>query len=73
MRANVFTNSTECPHCGAKCRSIWTRQITSLAREVMYDCPDCEFTFVAQIAPVRAIHPSNRPNPDVHIPVLRLA
>jgi len=67
----VFTNATACPHCGTRCESIRTRQISKLYREVVYRCrnPDCDFMFVASITPVHAVFPSKAPNPEIMIPI----
>lgn len=66
----AFRNGTHCPHCGTDCISIRSEPVTNLYREVTYKCrnPDCEFIFVASIAPVRTLLPSRTPNPEVHIP-----
>ncbi|WP_425486030.1 ogr/Delta-like zinc finger family protein [Azospirillum melinis] len=59
-----------CPHCGTRCDTVRTRQVTSLYREVVYRCrnADCEYLFIAGITPIREIWPSKCPNPEILIP-----
>lgn len=70
MPKTVFQNTTTCPHCGTRCESIRTRQITKLYREVVYLCKNdgCAFMFVASITPAYFVFPSKAPNPEVMIP-----
>ncbi|MGY0794282.1 ogr/Delta-like zinc finger family protein [Azospirillum argentinense] len=63
MRHQAFANGTNCPVCGTRCSSIRADQLTPQVREVTYLCrnPKCTCQFVASIAPVRVIMPSQLP------------
>ena len=66
----AFANSTRCPHCRSRCKSIRTRELSDLVREVHYQCLNeaCGFIFAAQIEVVRTVLRSLNPNPDVAVP-----
>lgn len=60
-----------CPHCGARTITRSSVQVTPTYREVRLNCDNdaCGHTMVAEIAIVRTIRPSLRPNPAVTLPV----
>lgn len=64
-------NITACPHCGAKCNTVKSYQVSPLFREVTYVCTNdaCKHIFVAGIEPLRTISPSMKPNPAISLPV----
>jgi C4-type Zn-finger protein len=66
----THANATDCPHCGSKCRSIRTDQVTPMVREVTYLCTNqlCGFSFVSEVTPVRELQPSRIPRPGVVVP-----
>lgn len=56
-------NITRCPTCGETCRSLKSSQVTKQYREITYLCTDeaCAHIFVAEVAVVRTLSPSKRP------------
>ncbi len=66
------SNKTQCPHCETDCKTVKTKQISRMYREVTYVCqnPKCGHIFVASVTPVRTLAPSAAPCDDVRIPVL---
>lgn len=64
-------NTTACPDCGAPCITIRTKQLAPTTREITYQCSNdaCGHIFVAELPVVRTVVPSDKPNPDVHIPL----
>jgi len=58
-------NTTFCPHCGTRCFTVKTNQVSPVVREITFQCPNnaCGHQFVAQLAPVRTITPSRLTNP----------
>ena len=60
-RARSRGNSTRCPHCGARCWTVRTLQVSPMVREITFLCANeaCGFQFVAQVTPLRVITPSN--------------
>ena len=65
-----MSNLTHCPHCGAKCNTAKTEQMTPVYREITYVCTndECGYVFVAALEPIRSLDPSKKPNPTIHIP-----
>jgi len=53
-------NGTKCPHCGARCFTLKTDQLSVSVREITYLCTNeaCGHQFVAHLAAVRTITPS---------------
>lgn len=68
-------NITKCPHCGGKCKTLKSDQVTPTYREITYMCTTdtCKYMFVAGIEPIRTLSKSANPNPNVHIPDSRRA
>jgi hypothetical protein len=66
-------NVTLCPHCGCRCYTLNSEQITLTYREIRYVCgkAECGHIFVAALTPVRTLVPSSLPNPDIVIPLGR--
>lgn len=62
-----------CPHCKARAKVIDSRPVLPTAREARAACQnhECGHTFVVQIVAVRTICPSNRPDPNIDLPVAR--
>ncbi|WP_419715227.1 ogr/Delta-like zinc finger family protein [Kiloniella laminariae] len=59
-----------CPHCKGACLGIKTEQQTDLVREITYFCStrECGHIFVAQLTPIRTIHRSKIPDPEIRLP-----
>ncbi len=57
------SNSTQCPYCGVRCRTVKTRQVTDVYREITYLCTseECAAMFVAALTPVRSLNESSLP------------
>lgn len=70
-RAQRGNNITRCPHCGAVCTSLRTKQLAPTTREITYQCSNeaCGYLFIAELAAVRTLVPSDTPNPEVHVPL----
>lgn len=70
-RAQRGNNITKCPHCGASCTSLRSKQLAPTTREITYQCSNeaCGHLFIAELAAVRTLVPSETPNPEVHIPL----
>ncbi len=66
-------NVTLCPHCGQRCYTLNSEQITLTYREFRYVCSNakCGHIFVAALTPVRTLVPSSLPNPEIIIPLGR--
>jgi hypothetical protein len=60
-----------CPHCETRSIAYDSVKIDRLTREIRYRCADvdCGHVFVAQLAVVRTVHSSKRPNPAVTLHV----
>lgn len=60
-----------CPHCNSKSKIRTSRTISSISRELYYQCNniDCGHTWSALLSAIRTIVPSQCPNPKVYIPV----
>lgn len=58
-----------CPHCEAPAIIRSSTRVSPAIKDIRLKCSneDCGFSWVAQIAPVHTICPSQIPNPDVHI------
>lgn len=65
-------NTMACPHCGSRMRTITSRQLSTLVREIYFDCMnvDCSHRCVAQLGIVRTLVPSLIPNADVSLPIV---
>ena len=72
-RANLIR--VKCPHCSAAAVTRTSKTVTSLLREIYYQCTNvfCGASFMANHEIVRAITPSQMPNPDVRLPMLAAA
>jgi hypothetical protein len=67
------TRSTiACPHCQSRMRTITSRQMSTLVREIYFDCMnvDCSHRCVAQLGIVRTLVPSLTPRADVLLPIV---
>jgi len=65
-------NSMACPHCQSRMRTITSRQLSTLVREIYFDCMnvDCSHRCVAQLGIVRTLVPSLMPNAQVSLPIV---
>jgi hypothetical protein len=65
-------NAIACPHCQSRMRTITSRQLSPLVREVYFDCMnvDCCHRCVAQLGIVRTLVPSLIPNAQVTLPIV---
>lgn len=65
-------NTMACPHCGSRMRTITSRQLSPLVREIYFDCMnvDCCHRCVAQLGLVRTLVPSLIPNAQVSLPIV---
>jgi len=65
-------NTIACPHCGGRVRTLTSRALSALVREIYFDCLDvtCAHRFVAQLGIVRTLTPSLRPCAEVAIPLV---
>ena len=70
MSAN--RNTIVCPHCAGRCRTVTSRQLSTLVREIYFDCMnvDCGHRFVAQLGIVRTLVPSLMPSQGVSLPIV---
>jgi hypothetical protein len=61
-----------CPHCKRKMRTITSKQLSDLVREIYVDCMnvDCGHRAVVQQAFIRTLVPSLIPSPDVRLPIV---
>ncbi|HVI51522.1 MAG TPA: ogr/Delta-like zinc finger family protein [Candidatus Sulfotelmatobacter sp.] len=64
------SNTTHCPACGNRCRTIKSVQLTPTYREVTYLClnDECGHIFIASIEATRSLQPSAIPDPEVRLP-----
>lgn len=62
-----------CPHCGHRAAARSSRTLSSLLKEIYYQCknPACGFCWVSTLEAARALSPSGIPNPGVNLPLLR--
>lgn len=53
-------NSTSCPVCKARCKTVKSIQITDEYREITYLCTnfECRHIFVASLVPIRTLSKS---------------
>ncbi|SEF14513.1 ogr/Delta-like zinc finger family protein [Burkholderia sp. WP9] len=60
-----------CPHCLSRTVADGGLEVSPLRIEIRYACTDfeCGHTFTATLEAVRTLIPSNKPNPDIHLPV----
>lgn len=65
-------NTIACPHCQSRMRTITSRQLSTLVREIYFDCMnvDCGHRCVAQLGLVRTLVPSLIPNAQVSLPIV---
>jgi hypothetical protein len=65
-------NTMACPHCRSRMRTITSRQLSTLVREIYFDCMnvDCSHRCVAQLGIVRTLVPSLTPNAQVSLPIV---
>lgn len=65
-------NTMACPHCGFRMRTITSRQLSPLVREIYFDCMnvDCCHRCVAQLGLVRTLVASLVPNAQVSLPIV---
>lgn len=65
-------NTMACPHCGTRMRTITSRQLSPLVREIYLDCMnvDCCHRCVAQLGLVRTLVPSLIPDAQVSLPIV---
>ena len=66
-------NTIRCPHCGSKVRTLTSRQLSTLVREIYFDCLDiidCGHRFVAQLGIARTVVPSLKPAAGVSLPIV---
>lgn len=65
-------NTMACPHCQSRMRTITSRQLSTLVREIYFDCMnvDCSHRCVAQLGIVRTLVPSLMPNAEVSLPIV---
>jgi hypothetical protein len=65
-------NTMACPHCQSRMRTITSRQLSTLVREIYFDCMnvDCSHRCVAQLGIVRTLVPSLVPNTQVSLPIV---
>jgi hypothetical protein len=65
-------NAMACPHCHSRMRTITSRQLSTLVREIYFDClnVDCSHRCVAQLGIVRTLVPSLVPNAQVSLPIV---
>jgi hypothetical protein len=72
MHMTAPRNTIACPHCGSRMRTITSRQLSALVREIYFDCMnvDCCHRCVAQLGLVRTLVPSLTPNAQVSLPIV---
>lgn len=63
--------SIKCPDCGSRMQARTSSDITATCREIQFRCnnDDCGGAYVAQLEIIRIVRPSDRPNPDIHLPL----
>jgi hypothetical protein len=61
----------KCPHCETRSIAFDSVEIDSLTREIRFRCDnvECGHVFVAQLAIIRTVRSSMRPNPAVKLHV----
>jgi len=61
-----------CPHCKGRMRTITSRQLSDLVKEIYLDCMnvECGHRCVAQLGIVRTLVPSLIPSPAVALPIV---
>ncbi|WP_366934263.1 ogr/Delta-like zinc finger family protein [Thalassospira sp.] len=62
-------NAMKCPHCGSRCHTTKTRQVTELYREVTLACknPNCLHVFVAEMTAIKTLRQSLIPKPEIKL------
>lgn len=65
-------NTITCPHCDGRVRTQTSRRLSTLVREIYFECidVDCGHRFVAQLGIVRTLVPSLKPRTDVRLPIV---
>jgi hypothetical protein len=65
-------NAIACPHCHGRVRTLTSRALSALVREIYFDCVDvtCAHRFVAQLGIVRTLTPSLRPCAEITLPLV---
>lgn len=65
-------NTIPCPHCKGSMRTITSRQLSDLVREIYFDCMnvECGHRCVAQLGIVRTLVPSLVPSAGVSLPIV---
>lgn len=66
------SNTIACPHCQSRMRTITSRQLSTLVRDIYFDCMnvDCGHRCVAQLGIVRTLVASLIPNAQVSLPIV---
>lgn len=61
-----------CPHCKDRMRTITSRQLSDLVKEIYLDCMnvECGHRCVAQLGIVRTLVPSLMPSRSVSLPIV---
>lgn len=61
-----------CPHCQGRMRTITSKRLSALVREIYVDCMnvDCSFRGVIQMGFVRTLVPSLTPSAEVRLPIV---
>ncbi|HWX66058.1 MAG TPA: ogr/Delta-like zinc finger family protein [Rhodanobacter sp.] len=59
-----------CPHCDSFARARSSKQLTTIYREVRFECTNdaCGHVWLAGLETLRTLCPSEQPNPEIHIP-----
>jgi hypothetical protein len=72
MDTTTPRNTIACPHCRSRMRTITSRQLSTLVREIYFDCMnvDCGHRCVAQLGIVRTLVPSLIPDGQVSLPIV---
>ena len=68
----TVTRMIACPHCRSRMRTITSRQLSDLVREIYLDCMNvyCSHRCVAHLGIVRTLVPSLTPSPAVSLPIV---
>ena len=63
----------DCPHCASRAIVRSSEGITPICRKLLFDCTDCGHRFVAQLAILHSVRPSDCPNPAISLPLRLLS
>lgn len=68
----AFRNTIACPHCQGRMRTITSRPLSDLVREIYLDCMnvECGHRCVAHLGIVRTLVPSLTPSRAVSLPIV---